>query len=94
LGEVDYFLSIRVIRDILVRKTWLLQNSYISNLAIKFNITITKVPNTLLPIGNLVLNPNQATISQIHRYQQKVNSLNYLIYITRPECACLAKVLY
>jgi hypothetical protein len=69
LGEVDYFLGIRVIRDILAYKTWLLQDFYISNLAIKFNIIITKVPNTPLPVGNLVLNPNQATISQIYRYQ-------------------------
>jgi hypothetical protein len=53
----------------LARKTWLLQDSYISNLAIKFNITITKIPNTLLFASNLVLNPNQVTISQIHGYQ-------------------------
>jgi hypothetical protein len=52
------------------------------------------MPNILLPAGNLVLNPNQATISQIHRYQQKINSLNYPTYITRPEYACLAKILY
>jgi hypothetical protein len=63
LGEIDYFLGIRVIRDILARKTWLLQDSYISNLAIKFNITIMKIPNTLLPTGDLVPNLNQATIS-------------------------------
>jgi hypothetical protein len=53
-----------------------------------------KIPNTLLPAGNLVSNLNQATISQIHRYQQKVSSLNYPIYITRPEYTRLAKVLY
>jgi hypothetical protein len=47
----------------LVHKTWLLQDSYIFNLAIKFNITITKVPNILLLVGDFVLNPNQATIS-------------------------------
>jgi hypothetical protein len=58
LGEVDHFLSIRVIRDILARKTWLLQDSYISNLAIKFNITITKILNILLLVSNLVLNLN------------------------------------
>jgi hypothetical protein len=68
LGEVDYFLGIRVIRDILARKTWLLQDSYISNLAIKFNIIITKIPNTPLLVGDLVLNLNQTTTSQIHRY--------------------------
>ena len=93
LGEVDHFLGIRVIRDMPARKTWLLQDSYISNLAIKFNIIVTKVPNILLPAGDLVPNPNQATTSQIHGYQQKVGSLNYPTYITRPECARLAKVL-
>ena len=94
LGEINYFLSIRVIHDILARKTWLLQDSYISNLAIKFNITITKIPNTLLLVGNLVPNPNQATISQIHKYQQKIGSLNYPIYITRPEYTRSAKISY
>jgi hypothetical protein len=68
LGEINYFFSIRVIRDMLVRKTWLLQDFYISNLAIKFNIIITKMPNILLPTSDLVPNPNQAIISQIHRY--------------------------
>jgi hypothetical protein len=47
----------------LARKTRLLQGSYISNLAIKFNITITKIPNILLPANNLVPNLNQVTIS-------------------------------
>jgi hypothetical protein len=58
LSEINYFLGIRVIRDILARKTWLLQDSYISNLAIKFSITITKVPNTLLPTGDFIPNLN------------------------------------
>jgi hypothetical protein len=78
----------------LARKTWLLQDSYIFNLAIKFNITITKIPNILLLIGDLVPNLNQAIISQIYGYQQKISSLNYPIYITCPEYACSAKVLY
>jgi hypothetical protein len=47
----------------LARKTWLLQDFYISNLAIKFNITITKISNILLPAGNLIPNLNQITIS-------------------------------
>jgi hypothetical protein len=53
-----------------------------------------KIPNILLLAGNLVPNLNQATTSQTHRYHQKVGSLNYPIYITRPEYTCLAKVLY
>jgi hypothetical protein len=47
----------------LTRKTWLLQDSYISNLAIKFNIIITKILNILLFAGDLVLNLNQVIIS-------------------------------
>jgi hypothetical protein len=52
----------------LARKTWLLQDSYISNLAIKFNITVTKILNPLLPARDLILNPNQAIMSQIYKY--------------------------
>jgi hypothetical protein len=53
-----------------------------------------KIPNILLPAGDLILNLNQVIISQIYKYYQKISSLNYSIYITRPEYTCLVKILY
>jgi hypothetical protein len=56
LGDAEYFLSIRIIRDRPARKLWLVQDSYINKLTIKFNIsTKNKTLQTLLLSTELVL---------------------------------------
>ena len=67
LGELEHFFKIRVIRDRLNCKLWLLQDLYIEKLENKFNIYITKVPKTLIP-ANLVLNSRTATLEQVYTY--------------------------
>jgi hypothetical protein len=87
LGEAEHFLGIRIVRERSVRKTWLLQDSYISKLAEKFNITVTKAPKTPLPSTQLQPFDGTATAQQIYAYQQRVGSLNYAAIITRPDIA-------
>jgi len=68
LGKLEHFLGIRVIRDRLNQKLWLLQDSYIDKLEHKFNINITKVPRTPIPT-NLVPNSGPtATLEQVYAY--------------------------
>jgi hypothetical protein len=87
LGEAEHFLGIRIVRDRSVRKTWLLQEGYISKLAEKFNITVTKAPKTPLPTTQLQPYDGTTTTQQIFAYQQRVGSLNYAAIITRPDIA-------
>ena len=49
LGDVEHFLSIRVIRDREKQQIWLLQDAYIENMATKFNVDRSKAPSTPLP---------------------------------------------
>src|SRR6266536_458044 len=87
LGECSHFLGIRIVRDRVQRKLWLLQDSYIDKLQEKFNVNTTKKPKTPLPSKDLEPFTSTATKSQIHGYQQKVRSLNFLAVITRPDIA-------
>jgi hypothetical protein len=48
LGELSWFLGIRVIRDREKRKLWLCQDSYIRKIATTFHLTDRKPPDALL----------------------------------------------
>ena len=85
LGEAEHFLGIRIVRDRLQRKLWLVQDSYIDKMAEKFNITANRVPKTPLPSTELVPYDGTATAQQIYAYQQRVGSLNFNAVITRPD---------
>ncbi|OAQ62542.1 integrase, catalytic core [Purpureocillium lilacinum] len=67
LGELKWFLGIRVLRNRAARKLWLCQDSYIEKIVNQYG--------------------DQATPNQVHRYQQKVGSVNYDAVITRPDIA-------
>jgi Reverse transcriptase (RNA-dependent DNA polymerase) len=88
LGEIQWFLGIRVIRDRNARKIWLCQDSYISKIANKFHLAVdTIAPYTKTPLTSAELLPNEekATFQQIYAYQQRVGSLNFASVITRPD---------
>ena len=54
LGELKWFLSIQIERNRAERKIWLCQDSYISKMTAKFNISTTsKAPKTPLPSEDL-----------------------------------------
>lgn len=88
LGQLQWFLGVRVIRDRPSRKLWLCQDSYIEKLVSKFNITTTdSFKGNPLPTNNLAPRSSKATEEEILLFQQKVGSINYIAVITRPDVA-------
>jgi hypothetical protein len=87
LGELIWFLGIRIIRDRPERKIWLCQDSYIDKITRKFNLEYHKPASTPLPMEELVPHVGQATPQEIYAYQQRVGSLNFAAVITRPDIA-------
>ena len=93
IGEIEWFLGIRIARDRYRRHLFLSQDSYIDKLAVKFNIDLSKkAPGSPLG-GDYVKNSGAATKQEIFTYQQKVGSINYAAVITRPDIAFAASKL-
>jgi hypothetical protein len=88
LGDLRWFLGIRVLRDRPARKLWLCQDSYIEKIATRFNIPRKETyKGNPMPGNQLQPNEGQATEDQIHRYQQTTGSINYIAVGTRPDIA-------
>lgn len=90
LGEIEWFLGIRVVRDRCARKLWLSQESYIDKLAAKFHITVDKAKQSPLPVEELSRNTGIASKEEVLHYQQKVGSINFAAVITRADIALAA----
>ena len=93
LGELSWFLGIRVIRDRSQRKLWLYQDSYIKKIVATFHLTDHQPPTTPLATEELIPNTERATAQEIYIYQRKVGSLLYATTITRPDAARAANKL-
>ena len=95
LGEVQWFLGIRITRDREARRLALCQDSYINKLITKFNVNISsKAPGA--PLSNceeLRRNLDTATPEQILCYQQKIGSINFSAVNTRPDTSFAASKL-
>ena len=88
LGEVKWFLGIRIVRNRTTHRLWLSQDSYIDKLASKFHLSTEKrSPETPLPTEELSKSTSQATPQEILSYQQRVGSLNFAAVITRADIA-------
>jgi hypothetical protein len=89
MGELKWFLGIRVTRDRLRRRIWLSQDSYIRKICAQYSISLDsrKSPKTPLPSGSLTQYEDTATPHEIHDYQQRVGSVTYASSITRPDNA-------
>ncbi|KAJ5314846.1 uncharacterized protein N7443_001730 [Penicillium atrosanguineum] len=86
-GDAGWFLNIRIIRDRKQRKLWLCQDSYITSVAMRYNLTKRAPVFTPLPVEELKPYEGIATPREIHLYQQKVGSGGYATTITRPDAA-------
>jgi hypothetical protein len=94
VGELRWFLGIRVIRDRNARKLWLCQDSYIDKIVSRFHLEQGKRPPIPLVYGQpLTPNEGKATPETVHQYQAKVGSALYPTIITRPDCAFAASKL-
>jgi hypothetical protein len=71
LGDLSWFLGIRIVRDKEAKKVWLCQDSYIDKITLRFHLRYHKPAPTPLPVGDLVPFEGQATAQQIHAYQQR-----------------------
>ena len=92
LGELRWFLGIRVIRDRVRRRLWLTQDEYITKIVTKYGLTnqTAKTPMALEPLQPY---DGVAGTIQIADYQSKVGSVNYGAVITRPDVAFTASKL-
>ena len=95
MGELKWFLGIRIIRDKTLRKIWLYQDLYITKICNKYR-NKERINKTLLtPISTQQLQPYKgtATKAQILEYSQIVGSCTYSTAITRPDIAFTTKQL-
>ena len=68
-GEKSHFLKIKIIKNRPNKKTYLIQNSYISKLKYKFNIVLSKyILKILLLLESLILFKSQIMKIQIKKY--------------------------
>ena len=88
LGDLSWFLGIRIIRDWQQGKLWLCQDSYIEKIATSFHLESSKPVYSPLTQDELVPYDGQASPQDIYTYQRKVGSLQYTATITRPDIAC------
>jgi hypothetical protein len=69
MGELSWFLGIRVMRDRPNRKLWLCQDSYIDKMVKRYHLEYRKALNTPLPSELLVLYESTVTLQEIYAYQ-------------------------
>ena len=84
LGDVKWFLALRVVRDRNQGKLWLVQDSYIEKLVERFNINGPPAKTPLSP-QELHTFEGTATPEQILGYQQRIGSCLYAAIQTRPD---------
>jgi hypothetical protein len=87
LGELKWYLGIRIIRDRTQGKLWMCQDSYIEKIAHRYHLEFRKHPSTPMTIEPMLPNSQQATHQQILAYQGKTGSINYATVQTRPDAA-------
>ncbi|MFL5692379.1 MAG: reverse transcriptase domain-containing protein [Ktedonobacteraceae bacterium] len=94
LGDLRWFLGIRIVRDRERRRIWLSQDSYIENIAARFNLDqLHGSPSTPIITEPLIPNDEIADQAFTHLYQRKIGSIIYAAVITRPDVARTAAVL-
>ena len=93
MGDLNYFLRVRVVRDRQKKSVTLLHDSYIEKIATKFGASKGRFPSTPLPTCEFVKNTGQATPAQVKEYQEKVGSILYTGIMLRPDVAFAASQL-
>ncbi|KGO64395.1 Reverse transcriptase, RNA-dependent DNA polymerase [Penicillium italicum] len=83
LGEAQWFLGIRIIRDRKQGKLWLCQDSYLRSMGMKFGAIHRRRCDTPLPMEDLRPYDGKASPSEIHQYQQKIGAALHLDAIDR-----------
>lgn len=88
LGEIEWFLGVRVLRDRTKKLLWLSQEAYIEKMANKFGVNLEKrLPDTPMAETRYSASEGQSTIQAIHLYQQKIGSALFAAITTRLDIA-------
>src|SRR5262249_11137396 len=87
LGDLQWFLGIKVTYNPSVQRIWLSQQSYIDDIARRFRLTDQRTSSTPLATIQLTSSDETTDNSHTHLYQRKVGSLNYAAIVTRPDIA-------
>jgi hypothetical protein len=84
-NPAQWFLGIKILRDLLLEHTWLSQKAYIEKIAKLFNYRRIY----LTPISSNELLPNQkhASPAEIQNYQRKIGFLLFATIFIRPNIA-------
>jgi hypothetical protein len=95
LGELSWFLGIRVIRNKEKRRIWLIQDSFIDKVTSKFDIKIsTRAPAISISDEDYLQPSNEPPNNHRRKlHQQLVGSLAYISACTRPDVARAHSVL-
>jgi hypothetical protein len=92
MGNIKWFIGIRVIRAREQRKVWLCQDAYIDRIAARFHTLSGKTkyrsPLPVVDLRQYARSPeNQASPEAVFAYQQRVGSALYAACLTRPDIA-------
>lgn len=96
LGELKWFLNIRVNRDRHQKEVWLCQDGYVEKLVKKFNLEHSRGASTPLSKagnGSVQRYTGKATAKDINHYQTVIGSLIYIAVVTRPDVAYAVSLL-
>ncbi|EDN09852.1 predicted protein [Histoplasma mississippiense (nom. inval.)] len=87
MGNLEWFLNMRITRDRSSKKLWLCQDAYIDKLVDTYHLAHARKAST--PLSSIPLAPYQGTASpeDTHYYQRRIGSCIYAAVMTRPDIA-------
>lgn len=94
LGEPQYFLGIRLIRDRENRSIFQVQDAYIDKIVKRFNLDTDCKPTwSPMTVRELLKHSGTVSAAQIFSYQQKIGSINFVATTTRLDIAKTVSIL-
>jgi hypothetical protein len=88
MGDLTWFLGIRIVRDRALHKTWLAQDAFIDKVCARFGIeAIGRSPDVPLTENWLPQSTEEPEAARTKLYQQLVGSLAYIAVWGRPDVA-------
>jgi hypothetical protein len=95
MGQLNWFLGIRVVCDISLHSTWLVQDSFIDKVTAKYNLMEGATTLPEFPMADTKLEPNTGEVNEAlkKKYQQLVGSMAYISVFTRPDISLTHSVL-
>lgn len=88
LGDLQWFLGMRILRDRDTRRLWLCQDAFIEKMAATFHRPKKEVyKGNPLPHNDLQPHEGKASSEEVNFYQQKIGHINYAAVQTRPDIA-------